>query len=155
MLDYLRHLVSGTSQGAPARADQVQNSAGGFTFALDPWKRLERFLILGCDGGTYYASERQLVVENAKSVDAVLSLDGPRAVSIIAAISDEGRAPKNDPAIFALAMAAAHPDDATRKAALEALPVVCRTAGSELRKPSHPCGFVRFSLAHRRTAMAG
>lgn len=35
---------------------------------------------------------------------------------------------KNDPAIFALAMAAGAGDEATRQAALEALPVGCRTA---------------------------
>jgi 60 kDa SS-A/Ro ribonucleoprotein len=39
----------------------------------------------------------------------------------------EGRAPKNDPAIFALAMAAGRDEADTRKAALEALPLVCRT----------------------------
>ena len=45
----------------------------------------------------------------------------------IVAISEAGRAPKNDPAIFALAMAPARGDEATRKAALDALPRVCRT----------------------------
>jgi hypothetical protein len=43
-------------------------------------------------------------------------------------ISDEGRAPKNDPAIFVLAIGAAHPDQAVRKLALAAVPKVCRTA---------------------------
>ena len=43
------------------------------------------------------------------------------------AVSHEGRAPKNDPALFALALAAGLGDDATRKAALDALPQVART----------------------------
>ena len=42
-------------------------------------------------------------------------------------MSQDGRAPKNDPAIFALAIAAARADDSTRKAAFDALPLVCRT----------------------------
>jgi 60 kDa SS-A/Ro ribonucleoprotein len=42
-------------------------------------------------------------------------------------VSDEGRAPKNDPALFALAMAAGLGDEATRRKALEALPLVART----------------------------
>ena len=42
-------------------------------------------------------------------------------------VSEEGRAPKNDPALFALAMAAGLGDEATRRAALEALPRVART----------------------------
>lgn len=41
-------------------------------------------------------------------------------------ISDSGRAPKNDPALFALALAAGFGDDATRHAALAALPKVAR-----------------------------
>ena len=40
----------------------------------------------------------------------------------IVRVSEEGRAPKNDPTIFALAMAAGLGDELTRKAALEALP---------------------------------
>ena len=42
-------------------------------------------------------------------------------------ISESGRAPKNDPALFVLAMAAGLGDDATRAAALAALPQVART----------------------------
>lgn len=45
----------------------------------------------------------------------------------IAEVSFSGRAPKNDPAIFALAICASMGDDKTRAAALQALPVVCRT----------------------------
>ena len=41
--------------------------------------------------------------------------------------SREGRAPKNDPALFALALAAGLGDTPTRQAALEALPQVART----------------------------
>ena len=51
----------------------------------------------------------------------------PRTVAEIVAISRDGRAPKNDPAIFALAMAAGLGDEPTRQAALAALPDVCRT----------------------------
>ena len=43
-----------------------------------------------------------------------------------AEVSDEGRAPRNTEAVFALAMAAGHPDPETRKLALRALPAVCR-----------------------------
>lgn len=117
-----------TPQSEQADPRQVPNSAGGFTFQLDKWQRLERFLILGVDGPSYYASERQLVLENAKCVQECLDTDGPRAVKIIADVSDSGRAPKNDPAIFALALAAGHADQATRVAALAALPRVCRIA---------------------------
>jgi 60 kDa SS-A/Ro ribonucleoprotein len=105
---------------------QVRNSAGGFGWAVDDWVRLDRFLILGCEGGSYYASERALSVENAQAVLRAVQADGPRAVARIVEVSTAGRAPKNDPAIFALALAAAKGDEATRRLALEALPRVCR-----------------------------
>ena len=103
------------------------NSAGGFAWAVDDWTRLRRFLILGSEGGSYYASEWTLTRENAQAVERCLAADGPRTVAEIVRVSDEGRAPKNDPAIFALAMAAGLGDEPTRKSALEALPQVART----------------------------
>ncbi|HWE61027.1 MAG TPA: TROVE domain-containing protein [Chloroflexota bacterium] len=114
------------SQPIPG-STQTPNSAGGFAWAVDDWTRLDRFLILGAEGGTYYASERTLTVENASAVQRCVAVDGARAVARIVAISEAGRAPKNDPAIFALALAAGTGDDGTRRLALAALPRVCRT----------------------------
>lgn len=115
-----------TPQTEPAREDQVLNSAGGYVFAVDDWVRLDRFLVLGAEGGSYYASERKLVRENAEAVLSCLKADGPRVVRRIVEISQAGRAPKNDPALFALAMAMGLGDAATRAAAAEALPHVAR-----------------------------
>jgi 60 kDa SS-A/Ro ribonucleoprotein len=113
------------SQAVPGTA-MVPNSAGGFAFALDDWARLDRFLVLGSAGGTYYISEQKLTLENAAAVMSCVDADGLRTVARIAEISESGRAPKNAPAIFALAMAASAGDEPTRKAALKALPRVCR-----------------------------
>ena len=33
---------------------QVRNSNNGYSWAVDDWTRLDRFLILGAEGGTYY-----------------------------------------------------------------------------------------------------
>jgi 60 kDa SS-A/Ro ribonucleoprotein len=35
----------------------MPNSAGGYANAVDDWARLQRFLILGSEGGSYYATE--------------------------------------------------------------------------------------------------
>ena len=116
-------------QSAPIPGSgQVPNSAGGFAWAVDDWSRLRRFLILGSEGGSYYASEKNLTRKNAKAVARCVAADGLRTVAEIVAVSTDGRAPKNDPAILALALAAGRGDEATRKAALEALPNVCRTS---------------------------
>src|SRR5205809_6439575 len=115
-------------QWAPIPAsDQVPNSAGGFAWAVDVWTRLRRFLILGSEGGSYYASEHSLTRENAQAVEQAVAEDGARAVAEIVRVSREGRAPKNDPALFALALAAGAEDEPTRKAALDALAQVGRT----------------------------
>src|ERR671924_1435329 len=128
-MSYLkRHGARRVPQWAPIPgSDQVPNSAGGFAWAVDDWTRLRRFLILGSEGGSYYASQWMLTRENAQAVERCLGEDGPRAVAEIVRVSDEGRAPKNDPALFALAMAAGLGDEPTRKAALAALPQVART----------------------------
>lgn len=127
MKTYLKNFLNQTpqSQSIPNSA-QVPNSAGGYSWELDMWGRLQRFLILGSEGGTYYINQHQLTVENANSVIDAIQADGLRVVDEIVRLSTDGRAPKNDPAIFALALAASVGDDATRKAALDALPKVCR-----------------------------
>src|SRR3712207_3625333 len=107
---------------------QVPNSNAGYSWPVDEWTRLRRFLILGSEGGSYYANEWKLTRENAEAVERCIAADGARAVAEIVAVSHEGRAPKNDPALYALAMAAGLGDEATRKAALEALPQVARTS---------------------------
>ena len=113
-------------QSEPLNERQVKNNAGGFVFALDNWKRLDRFLILGSDAPTYYQKAVKLTRENAKCVAACYDEDAARTVARIVEISDAGRAPKNDPAIFALAMGAVHKDVKVRTLALVALPKVCR-----------------------------
>lgn len=127
-MNYVEHVnEKKTPQSEPIPGSkQVPNSAGGFSFAIDDWKRLDRFLILGSEGGSFYAAERKLTLDNVDAVKRCIALDGPRTVARIVEISDLGRAPKNDPAILALAYCAKKGDDLTRKAAYTALPKVCR-----------------------------
>lgn len=130
-----------TKQTSPIPGtNQVRNSAGGFTWQLDDWARLDRFLVLGSDGGTFYVSERDLTIDNAEVVVRCLAADGIRTIDRIVAISVSGRAPKNDPAIFSLAMAAKLGDEPTRRAAYAALPKVCRIG-------THLMHFAKFAEA--------
>lgn len=105
---------------------QVENNAGGFVYELTPWQRLDRFIILGSDGNTYYQTAQKLSKENADSVVKLVAEDGPRVVARVLEIASEGRAPKTSPGIFALAIAAAYGDLTTRHAVEAALPKVCR-----------------------------
>ncbi len=116
--------VPQTEQADPR---QVKNNAGGYTFTLSPIQQLRRFLILGTEGGTYYASEKNHTKMNVDMVRSVIDLHPIDALNEIVGISKAGRAPKNDPALFALSVAMAHKDDLVRKMAFDALPEVART----------------------------
>jgi 60 kDa SS-A/Ro ribonucleoprotein len=116
-----------TPQSQPADPRQVRNSAGGYTFTVAPLERLRRFLVLGTDGGTYYATERQLTKANAEVVLAWARDRPSELVNEAVSISTSGRAPRNNTALFSLAAAAALGDAEGRKAALAALPKVART----------------------------
>jgi 60 kDa SS-A/Ro ribonucleoprotein len=123
-----------TPQGLPIPGrDMVENKAGGFVFKLDEWKQLERFLILGSEGGTFYVSEKKLTAENANLVLLLLKKDGLKVVEKTVEMLKSGRAPKPDVGIFVLALAASKGDDATRKAALAAVPTALKT-GTQLLK---------------------
>ncbi|MCB1083662.1 MAG: hypothetical protein KDK61_05090, partial [Simkania sp.] len=63
------------------------NNAGGYSFELDRWQKLDRFLILGTEGGTYYVTERKLTQANAKNVQVCIQTDGIRTVKQIVTIS--------------------------------------------------------------------
>lgn len=128
MTTYTKHFsTKNTPQDQPVPGkDQIQNNAGGFVFSLDHWGRLERFLILGNEGGTYYCSEKKLTIDNAKCIQTCLKDDGLRTVAKIVEISESGRAPKNDPALFALAISMSLGDVPTKQAAGLALSRVAR-----------------------------
>ncbi len=117
-----------TPQDQPIPGEnQVKNSAGGYGYKLDDWGRLERFLILGTEGGSYYASEKEMTQSNAKTLVKCLKADGPRTVDTIKDVSTNGRAYRNTPALFALAIAAGMGDAITRREALHIMPKVART----------------------------
>jgi len=113
------------SQQLPG-STQILNSADGYSWPVDEWTRLDRFLILGTEGGSYYARQRELTVENANAIRRLIEANGPRVVTRVVEVSSGGRAPKNDPAIFVLAMCAKLGDEQTRRLAYNALPTVCR-----------------------------
>ncbi|MDF5751840.1 TROVE domain-containing protein [Spongiactinospora sp. TRM90649] len=117
------------TQRIPGRTDQVRNAAGGYVFAKDLWTRVEDFLILGTTGGTYYVGEDELTAENADVLFQAIASNGRRVVDLLAEIStaQPPRAPKQRPALFALAACYACGDAKTRQAAKVALPRVART----------------------------
>lgn len=92
-MNYLKRAAAAVEtppQSEPLNERQVQNSAGGYAFPVSIWTQLDRFLILGSEGGSYYATEQKLTVENVKIVAKCVKEDGLRTVARIVEISDAG-----------------------------------------------------------------
>jgi 60 kDa SS-A/Ro ribonucleoprotein len=105
----------------------IPNNAGGHYYEVDDWVKLDRFLILGTDAGTYYVNAQDLTKANLDALNRCCSMDGGRVVRRIVEISQNGRAPKNDAAILALAVCCGAKDLETRRQALASINSVCRT----------------------------
>lgn len=123
---------AGTPQSKPIpgrEADMTRNNAGGFTFKKDLWTKLEDFIILGTEGGTYYLGEDKLTGQNVQVINEAIEADGVRAVKLATEISTSRppRAFKNKPAIFVLAAALAQGDLETRRAVRARMYQVART----------------------------
>ncbi len=119
------------------------------------WKRLEQFLILGCEAPIYHAGGAQFSTTEASCLTSGLREDGTRVVRLIEAVVRANRAPRSEPALFALATASSprHAAAEVNSAALAAMPAV-------VRKASELCSFVAFARTRRgwgrglRTAIA-
>jgi 60 kDa SS-A/Ro ribonucleoprotein len=116
------------NQPLPTRNDMVKNNAGGYGFAITPQQRLERFLLIASEGGTYYVSEQQLTIDNAKSIIELVKSDGLSVVSTVVDFATNNRAPKADAGIFVLALTASFGNEVTKKAAYDAISKVCKTS---------------------------
>lgn len=97
--------VTPQTQAIPGReAEMHQMESGGFAFKKGPFGQLRRWLIVGSDKNEFYASKQVLTRDNAKNVAVAFAADPIRTVDTIVEVSDRGLAPKNDAAIFALAL---------------------------------------------------
>lgn len=82
MVAYRSFSLRRTPQQQPIPGStQVRNNAGGYGWAVDKWTRLDRFLVLGSEGGTYYVEEKELTRRNAESVWQCILEDGFRVIT--------------------------------------------------------------------------
>lgn len=116
-----------TPQTEKARVDQVKNSAKGYGFKVDKWVTLDRFLIMGVTGNTFYANQSDIVRNDTESMIACIKEDGRRYVNRIVDIASSGRAVKQDTLTFALALAQKHGTIPVRQYAYSKVSIVCST----------------------------
>ncbi|XP_058034074.1 RNA-binding protein RO60 isoform X1 [Ahaetulla prasina] len=131
-------MEEGASQMQPCNENQLSNSEDECGWQVTDMTRLRRFLCFGSEGGAFYVKEQKLSFE---SVDALLRLiesgKGYEAVQEIKTFSQEGRAAKQDPVLFALAICSQCSDAKTKQEAYKAVPEICRI-------PTHLFTFIQF-----------
>lgn len=107
---------------------QVKNNAGGYVFKVDNNSRLQRFLILGVDGGTYYSNERDLTKQNLDFVKGLIKSDPHSVLNTTVNVSKSGRAYRNNPAILVLAMLFKHADKEFKPSIYDKVNDILRTS---------------------------
>jgi 60 kDa SS-A/Ro ribonucleoprotein len=94
-----------TPQSQRANDRQVRNNAGGYVYTTSDQQRLERFLILGVDGGTFYVKTPALTQQNLDFVRKQLASNAQQVIDTVVDVSTNARAKSNSPALFVLALA--------------------------------------------------
>lgn len=129
--------VSKPTQLQQATPQQIQNNAGGYVFEIDDLSYVKRFLILGTEGGNYYVSEKELTFQVSEKLKSIIESRGKEIVDLIIDVSHKGLAPKNDPALYLLALCSNSSD---KKVRVHALVNLWRVA----RIPTHLYHFVTY-----------
>lgn len=113
-------------QKESAADGQIQNHEGGFVFEVSPKTAIERFLILGTDGGSYYVGEKDFVKESVNMLKDMIAKHETLVRETMVDVAVNNRAFRVSPAIFTAAMLHTYGQD---KAAIRAaLPLVLRTS---------------------------
>jgi 60 kDa SS-A/Ro ribonucleoprotein len=142
------------TQTEQARPDQVKNNTGGYVFSVSDVQRLERFLILGTDGGTYYVGERDLTKQNVDFIRKMIATDASKVLQTVVRISKEGRAYRNEAAIFVMALLLSEAPAEFKHTVIFYVPTVVRTATHVYQLATFIEGLGGWGRAKRR-AIAG
>lgn len=133
----VHHGEAGTPVSEPLDARQSRNTdGGGYAYSVTDFERLDRFLITGSSGGTFYASELDVTKENTDFIRGLVQSDdelGLRVAKRAVEVSVRALAPKQDSALFVLALCAGLGGPKTRQYAMLSINKVCRTGGTFLQ----------------------
>ncbi|NWU80630.1 RO60 protein, partial [Onychorhynchus coronatus] len=117
---------------------QVPSPEGADKWNVTDTDRLRHFLCFGSECGAYHIKEQKLGFENAQALLRLIEEGrGCEVVEEIKAFSQEGRAAKQEPLLFALAVCSQCSDVKTKQAAFKAVPEVCCI-------PTHLFTFIQF-----------
>lgn len=121
------NLLNKQPQTSPifGRSDMVKNNATGYSFKITPEQQLERFILMGTVGGTFYVSEQKLTVDNIQIIVDLIKTDGEKVLKTLLALKD--RAVKQDPVVFTLALLCTYGSQNVKNLTYRAINTVCRT----------------------------
>lgn len=121
--------LNNTPQSRPIPGqNMVKNNAGGYGYEISPQQQLERFLLIGSEGGTYYASEQKLTEDNAKSIIEYIKTDAEEVLMTVNDFIKLNRAPKIDPCLFVLALLSTHAPQNIKNDVYANIAELCKTA---------------------------
>lgn len=127
-----RYLHNRTNESKPQSvttklAGQIYNSDGGAVYAVSQNQLVCRFLILGSEGSSYYASQADKLDLALGAVESIVKNDPYAALATLKDVAETHAAAKKTPSILLLAHLVSHTDLKVRQAAYELLPVVLET----------------------------
>lgn len=103
-----RDIDTTPTQTERADARQIQNSAGGFVYGITDDQRLRRFLVLGTEGGTFYASQRDLTKANVDFLKEYAAKDPNAYFGTLLDVDANNVAPRHSTVLLALAVLYTH-----------------------------------------------
>jgi 60 kDa SS-A/Ro ribonucleoprotein len=114
-------IVTTSSVAQQAKKEKVRDG----TFQIDCWAQLDRYLMTGSESNKFYG-ENVGPDSKPSCVDQCIQQDAARTLNTVVAVSEAGRALKNEPALYVLAKLGSDSRLEVRKAAYAALPAVAR-----------------------------
>lgn len=103
-----RDMIVPATQRERADARQVENSAGGFVYSVSDEQRLRRFLVLGTEGGTFYASQKDLTNANVGFLKEYAAKDPSMFYGTLVDVDANNVAPRHSTVLLALAVLYTH-----------------------------------------------
>lgn len=116
-----RNQIIQTAQTSPIagrETEMIVNSAGGYSFKTPDEVMLNRFLILGVSGGTYYETQTDLINQNSANIERMLANDPMKVVEVALNVLTNNLALKDNATLFVLAMASSIDDNEVKNFAL-------------------------------------
>ena len=101
-------MIVPATQREKADERQVENHAGGYVYEVDSAARLRRFLVLGTEGGTFYASQKDLTKENLSFLKEYAAKDPSEFYSVLIDVDANNVAPRHSTVLLALAVLYTH-----------------------------------------------